>query len=71
MLATTLGVEFDPEKGWDEREQIYKLSGKIVRSRNMTQSAEGKSGIWTSVIAVAVFTEGSEEIGNNHNNINV
>lgn len=62
MLATTLGVEFDADKGWDEREQIYKLSGKIVRTRNTTQSAEGKSGIWTTVIAAAVFiTEDEKE----------
>ena len=31
MLASTLGVEFDPEKDWSEREDIYKMSGKIVR----------------------------------------
>jgi arginine decarboxylase len=57
MLATTLGIEFDQEKSWDEREQIYKLSGKIVRTRNITQSAEGKTGLWTSVVAAAVFVE--------------
>lgn len=57
MLATTLGIEFESDKSWDEREQMYKLSGKIVRTRNMTQSAEGKGGIWTTVIAAAVFVE--------------
>ncbi len=55
MLATTLGIEFDPEKSWDEREQLYKMSGKIVKTRNITQSAEGRGGIWTSVVALAVF----------------
>ena len=55
MLATTLGVEFDADKSWDEREQLYKLSGKIVRTRNITQSAQGKAGMWTTVIAAAVF----------------
>ena len=56
MLASTLGVEFDPEKDWSEREDIYKMSGKIVRSFNITQSAEGdKNGLWTTVIAVAVL----------------
>jgi arginine decarboxylase len=55
MLATTLGIEFDPEKSWDEREKIYKASGKIIRTRNITQSAEGKGGLWTTVIAAAVF----------------
>lgn len=60
MLATTLGLEFDPDKSWDEREQEYKLSGKIVRTRNTTQSAIGQKGLWTTVIAVAVFVNGEE-----------
>jgi len=56
MLATTLGLEFDPEKAWDERKQEYRMSGRIVRSRNMTQSARGdKSGKWTTVVAAAIF----------------
>lgn len=56
MLASTLGVEFNSNQSWDEREQVYKLSGKIVKTTNITQSAEGhKDGIWTSVVAVAVF----------------
>lgn len=56
MLATTLGVEFDPNTAWDEREKVYKLSGKIVNTTNITQSAEGnKDGLWTTVVAVAVF----------------
>jgi len=41
MLATTLGVEFDSGIAWDEREKLYKMSGKIVKSFNVTQSAEG------------------------------
>ncbi len=56
MLATTLNVEFDPNTAWDEREKIYKMSGKIVRTFNVTQSAEGdKEGKWTSVVALAVL----------------
>src|SRR3989344_7936670 len=52
MLATTLGVDFDPATGWDEREQLYKMSGKIVRTFNVTQSAKGdKGGLWTTVLA--------------------
>src|ERR1044071_3488886 len=27
MLATTLGIEFNPELDWDEREQIFNFSG--------------------------------------------
>lgn len=58
MLATTLGIDFDPDKSWDEREQIYKASGHIFKTNHICQSAEGnKNGLWTSVIAVAVFAE--------------
>ncbi|HUT12149.1 MAG TPA: arginine decarboxylase, pyruvoyl-dependent [Thermoguttaceae bacterium] len=56
MLATTLGIEFDPETGYDERKEIYHISGKIVRTRACAQTAEGnKTGLWTTVIAAAVF----------------
>jgi arginine decarboxylase len=56
MLATTLGIEFDPQKNYDERKEIYRMSGNIVRTRNIVQTAEGdKYGLWTSVIAAAVF----------------
>jgi arginine decarboxylase len=56
MLATTLGVEFDPATAWDEREQLYKASGQIYKTFNITQSAEGdKNGLWTTVISAAVM----------------
>lgn len=56
MLASTLGIKFNPDKAWDQRRQIYKMSGKIVRTSNITQSARGnKDGLWTTVVAVAVF----------------
>ncbi len=58
MLATTLGIEFDPDKSWDEREQIFKASGQIIRTSNITQSAIGnKDGLWTTVIAAAILIE--------------
>ncbi len=56
MLATTLNVEFDPDKSWDEKKEVYRLSNKIVRTMNITQSAVGdKGGKWTTVIAAAIF----------------
>lgn len=56
MLATTLGVEFDSSKDWNEREDIYKMSGKIVKTFNVTQSAEGdKTGLWTTVLSVGIL----------------
>ena len=58
MLATTLGIEFDQDQAWQEREQIYKASGKIFKTTHICQSAQGeKTGKWTTVIAVAVFVE--------------
>lgn len=56
MLATTLGVEFNANAAWNERENVYKQSGKIIKTSHIAQSAEGnKDGLWTTVIAAAVF----------------
>ena len=56
MLATILGVKFDPDKSYDEKKEIWRFSGQIVRTFHTTQSALGdKSGLWTTVIACAVF----------------
>lgn len=56
MLASTLGVEFDPEKDYDERREIYQMSGKIVESQHISQAALGAEGkAWTTVLAAAVF----------------
>ena len=62
MLATTLGIEFNSDTAWDEREQLFKMSGKIVKTSNMTQSAIGnKDGLWTTVFAAAVFVEDNND----------
>ena len=54
MLATTLGLEFDPDKSWDEKKEVYRLSNQIVRTQNVTQTAVGdKKGLWTTVVAAA------------------
>ena len=56
MLASTLGLEFDPDADYDERREIYRMSGQIVTTRACVQSAEGdKNGLWTTVMAAAVF----------------
>jgi arginine decarboxylase len=56
MLATTLNVDFDPEASWDEKKEIYKISDKIVRTANVTQSAVGdKRGLWTTTLAAAIL----------------
>jgi arginine decarboxylase len=56
MLATTLGVEFDPDRSWDEKKDIYRISNRIVRTMQTTQSAIGdKRGLWTTVLAAAIL----------------
>ena len=56
MLATTLGVDFDPDQDWDAKRELWKISGRIVRTTNMTQSAIGKkNGVWTTVVAAAIL----------------
>ena len=56
MLAMTLGLDFDPDKAWDERKQEYKMSGRFVRTQSIVQTARrDKNGLWTTVIAAAVF----------------
>jgi arginine decarboxylase len=56
MLATTMGIQFDPETAWDERKQLFKTTGLIIKTTNITQSATGdKTGLWTTTIATAVF----------------
>ncbi|MFH1248988.1 MAG: arginine decarboxylase, pyruvoyl-dependent [archaeon] len=72
MLATTLGVEFDPDKAWKEREKIYKASKHIFKTTNICQSATGnKEGLWTTCIAAAVFIIDSKDENSNKNNIKV
>lgn len=56
MLATTLGVEFDANLAWHEREQVYKASEHIFDTFHICQTAKGdKDGKWTTVIAAMVF----------------
>jgi arginine decarboxylase len=56
MLATTLGLPNDPSLAWSEKEEQWRLSNKIYKTQNFTQSAEGhKDGLWTTVISAAVL----------------
>lgn len=58
MLASTLGIPFDPEQAWDERKEVYQASGTFFKTSHICQSAEGnKNGLWTTVVAAAVFIE--------------
>lgn len=58
MLASTLGIAFDPDQAYDERRDIFMLSKKIVRTRSITQSTMAdKRGLWTTVMAAAVLLD--------------
>lgn len=63
MLATTMGVAFDPATAWDERKQLFMSSGLIIKTTDVTQSATGdKAGFWTSVVAAAVFLPPTSDV---------
>lgn len=56
MLATILGVDFDPDKSWDEKQEVWKISGQFFKTCNATQTAVGdKNGLWTTVVSAAIL----------------
>lgn len=56
MFATVIGVDFDPDTSWDEKREIWRISGKFLTTRNVTQSTlSDKEGLWTTTLAVAVL----------------
>jgi len=55
MLATTLGIDLDTDRAWNQRKEEWKIGRQIVRTTNVTQTAIGKDGVWTTVIAAGVF----------------
>jgi arginine decarboxylase len=56
MLASTLGIEFNPDAAWDERKRVYEMGDLIVDSLSITAAAEGAAnGDWTCAVAAAVF----------------
>jgi arginine decarboxylase len=56
MLASTLGLDFDPDAAWNERKQIYEHSNLIIDSTSITAAAECTAeSQWTCAVAAAVF----------------
>jgi arginine decarboxylase len=56
MLASTLGIEFDPSAAWNERKKLYEHSQLIIDSLSITAAAQGDdSGLWTCAVAAAVL----------------
>lgn len=60
MLASTLGIELDPDQAWDERKQLYiTKNDRQFTSRSISQTASGhKDGLWTTAVACAVMIIG-------------
>jgi len=59
MLASTLGLDFDPEAAWNERKQIYEHSSLIIdstRSRPQPYAALTIVGLVRSPAAVFLFS---------------
>ncbi len=58
MLATVLGVEFNPDSSWDEKRELWRIADVITKTKEVTQTAVGhKDGLWTTVIAAAVLPD--------------
>ena len=56
MLATTLGIPFDPNANYDEKREVFKMGGKIVETKNITAYATvQEEDEWASVVAAAIF----------------
>jgi arginine decarboxylase len=56
MLASTLGIEFDPDAAWDERKRLYGMSDLMVDTHSIVAAAHGAAnGDWTCAVASAVF----------------
>jgi len=56
MLASTMGLDFDLDKAYNEQKDIFSISGKDVTTRSICQTAVvDKEGLWVSVLAAAVL----------------
>ena len=56
MLATTLGINFDASKDYNERREQYMMGGEIVDSTSITMAVTAApGGVWTTVISAAIL----------------
>ena len=56
MLATTQGIDLNPDTAYNERKEIYQAKGLVVHTRATVQTVEGdKNGLWTTAVAAAVL----------------
>lgn len=56
MLASTLGIPFDPDQNYDEKKEVYKMGGKIVETKSITiHTIVKEENEWACTIAAAIF----------------
>jgi len=56
MLASTLGIPFDPDLNYDEKKEVYKMGGKIVETKSITIHAiVEEENQWACTLAAAIF----------------
>ncbi|MEW6062974.1 MAG: pyruvoyl-dependent arginine decarboxylase [Nanoarchaeota archaeon] len=56
MFASGKGFSFDKDNFVSEKNsRTYKVGDYTLRTRNVKQSSLGKEGVWTTVVAAAVF----------------
>lgn len=56
MLATVLGVPFDPDQAWDQRKEQWLLSGEIVKTTHISCTAEAQDdGRWVTAVSAVIF----------------
>ena len=56
MLATTYGLQFDPDASWDEKRELWTIDNRIVETKSIVAvSPSDPSGKWTTVVCAAVL----------------
>lgn len=57
LLASTLGIEMDWQKAWDEKTDTYTIKDRKVDTESLCAYAKGVNGSWVSVVAAVVFVD--------------
>ena len=56
MLATTYGLEFNPDASWDEKREIWRIDNRIVKTKSVVKTGKvSTDGHWTTTVAAAVL----------------
>ena len=55
MLATTYGLEFDPDASWDDKRELWSIDNMIVKTKSIVQTGYVKDNHWTTTVAAAVL----------------